>query len=283
MIMKLYNKIFFLALCSIMIFSCDPYEEDNIDIGQLPEAPTFTMSVDPANANNIIITNTSVGFYDFIWDISGGFGTEGVPNVSILETDTVLYPDMGVYDITLHAAKIGGSGTSFSTQSVTIDQDAAILCDEKFELLTGGCTSRCWKLKDANGSIQVGPEQLSAEWFSSTGLEPTQLDDTWCFDFSDFSWTYINNGSSFSACQGFVEDPAYPVPTGVSFTVLNSGTDFSTYKILLSAPVWMGVEDSGPEYEIVSISDTEMVLLSPIATCDGSASPGWFTLTFVPA
>lgn len=282
--MNRYNKLFFLLLLTLGIFaSCDPYEEDDIDIGPLPEAPTFTASVDPDNANKIIITNTSEGFISFVWDITGGIGLEGTPDVSTLGHDTILFSMMGTYDITLHAAKSGGSGTSFSSQTFTIEENAVVECDEKFSLLTNNCTTRCWKLSNVAGAISVGPVELSGEWFASPedGHDPSQTDDRWCFSFEDFSWVYNNNGSSFSACQGFVEDTAYPVPTGVTYNVVNSGTTFSDYKIVLPTGVWMGVEDSGPEYQIVEINEQEMTLLAPIAPCDGSASPGWFTIKFV--
>lgn len=280
--MNHYNKLFFLLLLTLSVFvSCDPFEEDDINIGPLPEAPTFTASVDPDNANKIIITNTSQGFIDFIWDITGGVGLEGTPNVSTLNSDTVLFSTMGTYDITLHATKSGGSGTSYSSQTFTIAEDAVVECDDKFSLLTDGCTSKCWKLSNEAGAISVGPVELSTEWFSSPedGHDPSQVDDTWCFSFEDFAWTYNNNGSTFSACQGYIEDPNYPVPTGIVFSVLNSGTTFSDYKIVLPEGVWMGVEDSGPEYQIVDINEFEMTLLAPLAPCDGAAS-GWFTIKF---
>jgi len=285
--MKLHNIIISTFCLSLFLFvvSCEPYQEEGIDIGDLPGEPTFTLSVDPSNANKIIITNTSTGFYDFIWDVEGGFGTSGVPGVSLLQSDTILYPNMGTYDITLHAASSAGNGTSFSTQSVVITEDVMIECDDKFIMLTDNCTSKCWKLASSAGSIMVGPTELSGEWFSSpdNGLAAEQEDDLWCFNFDGLAWSYENSGATFSACQGFVGDPNYPVPTGVVYNVLNSGTTFSTYKILLPDGVWMGVEDSGPEYQIVSMTDQEMVLLAPIAPCDGSPSNGWFTITFVAA
>lgn len=286
-VMNTYNKIFFFFLLVVgLCTACDPYEEDDIDIGLLPEAPTFTLSVSPENPNVIVITNTSEGFYDFIWDIPGGIGLAGVPSVSLLDRDSVSYGSMGTYDITLHAAKSGGSGTSFSTQSVTIADDIIIECNEKFDVLTDACTVRCWKLGSNEGAVKVGPAELSGEWYSSPedGLLAEQADDTWCFSFDGLGWSYANNGATLSPCIGGgapISD--YPVPTGQSFNVLPESGSFADYKIVLGDGIWMGVEDSGPEYQIVEISDNEMILLTTLTPCDGSASPGWFTLTFVPA
>ncbi len=283
--MKFSYKSIFFFFAVLAIVACDPREEEGIVLGSLPEPTSFTMSVDPDNANKIIITNTSEGFSEIIWDITGGIGTSGTPNQSTLEHDTVFYPSMGTYDITLHGIKAGGNGTSFSTQTVNIAEDATIECDDSYSNLTNGCTNRCWRLSSAAGSIQVGPTELSGEWYSSPadGLDPSQENDSWCFGFDDLGWTYVNNGDTFSACSGFIPLTDYPVPTGVNYALVPSGTSFSDFQINLPDGVWMGVEDSGPTYQIVSISDTEMVLLAPIDPCDGSASNGWFTLTFIPA
>lgn len=283
--MNYYNKIFFFFLIVVVsCIACDPYEEDSIDIGMLPEEPTFTATVVADNANKIAIVNTSTGFYNFVWDIEGGLGLEGLPNRSTLDSDTITYTSMGTYTITLHAAKVGGNGTSISSQTFIIEENIVVECDEKFEDLTNDCTVQCWTLSDVAGAVKVGPTQLSGEWFTSGQLPPEQADDQWCFDFSDLSWTYNNNGATLSACQGNAIDDAYPIPTGENFNVLPSGAStFSNFKIVLNDGIWMGVEDSGSEYEIVSISDLEMVLLTPLTPCDGSPSPGWFTLTFKPA
>lgn len=284
--MNNYNKIFFFfLLVAGLCTACDPYEEDDIDIGMLPEAPTFTMSVSLEDPNVIVITNTSDGFHDFVWDISGGIGLEGIPGLSNLSHDSISYALMGSYDISLHAMKIGGSGTAVSTQTVTIAEDAPIECDVKFDFLTNGCTTRCWKLGSNEGAVKVGPVELSGEWFTSPagGLPTEQSDDTWCFNYADLSWSYMNNGATLSPCIGggdIIMD--YPIPSDKTFSVIPNTTSFAVNKIVLESGVWMGVEDSGPEYQVVSITNDEMVLLTTLKPCDGSPSPGWFTLTFVP-
>jgi len=284
--MNSYNKIFFFfLLVAGLCIACDPYEEDDIDIGLLPEPPTFTLSVSAENPNVIVIENTSEGFYDFIWDIPGGIGLAGVPSISSLDRDSVSYSTMGTYDITLHATKLGGNGTSSSSKTVVIAEDAVIECNEKFETLTNGCTAQCWKLGSNEGAVKVGPTELSGEWYSSPagGLLAEQADDRWCFNFEDLAWSYENNGATLSPCIGGGAAIAdYPVPTGQTFNVLTNESSFAEYKIVLGNGIWMGVEDSGPEYQIVEISEDEMVLLTTLTPCDGSASPGWFTLTFVP-
>jgi len=238
--------------------------------------PTFELEALASNPNLIVITSTANGFFDHVWDLPGG-----TPNRSTLSRDTVFYPSAGNYSITLHASKEGGNGTSSTTQAITIDQDAEAVCDDITVLLTGDCTTKCWKLSEEPSSVKVGPVPFSAEWFDSPGIDPAQANDLWCFTFEGGVHEYINGGDTFSACQGFVVDQNYPVPTGVSYLIADSNSSNSELEIILDEGSWMGVEDTGPSYEIVSISEDEMVLLTPIAPCDGAPSPGWFTLTFV--
>ncbi len=270
-----FRKYLFLFF-AFSILSCEPKEDMSIDIGELPAPPDFSMEASSENPNMIVLSITSTGFFDLVWDLPGA-----TPNKSVLERDTVFYPLAGNYTVTLHAAKEGGSGTSSATKTITIDQDADIICDPTTALLTGDCTSKCWKLSEDPGSIQVGPTPFSAEWFNSPDIAPAQASDRWCFEFEGGKHQYMNGGVTFSACQGFVEDPNYTVPTNVTYQIIPSGTTNSEFKIVLDDGSWMGVEDSGPEYEIVSITESEMVLLSATLPCDGSPSTGWFTLTFV--
>lgn len=255
---------------------CTPQEDEGITLGPQPDAPAFSWQVLEDDPNRVAIHMDAVDVFDFVWALPGG-----TPNSSTREFDTIFYATAGQYEITLHGSSTSGNGTSSKTEIVTIAQDATIECDENLDLLTDACSSKCWRISEAPGAIVVGPSPLSSEWFSSNGIEPTQADDRWCFVFDGAVWDYQNNGSSFSACQGYVEDPNYPVPTGVSFSLLPSDTEYSEYKIVLNSDdAWMGVEDSGPVYEIVSMTEEELVLLTATKPCDGAPSNGWFTLTF---
>ena len=271
-----YSKYLFFFFLAGAFFSCQPKEDTSIDLGALPEPPEFTIEVSSENPNLIIFEITSNGFFDYVWDLPGG-----TPNKSVLSRDTTFYPSAGNYAITLHAAKEGGSGTSSNTKTITIDQDGQAICNPTMSSLTGECMSKGWKLSPAPSSIIVGPTPFSAEWFDSPELDPAQINDRWYFTFEGGLHEYVNGGETLSACQGFVTDVNYPIPSGVTYQVIPSGSANSEFKIILDEGSWMGVEDSGPEYEIVSIDDDEMVLLTTITPCDGSASPGWFTLTFV--
>lgn len=270
-----YSKNFLFLSMLLCLFACRPEEDTSIDIGELPQAPEFEIEVLASNPNLVVYNITSDGFFDYVWDLPGG-----TPDKSTLSSDTVFYQRAGSYAITLHAAKEGGSGTSSNTKAITIEQDAEAMCEGLTSLLTGECMEQCWRLSPDPGSVIVGPQPFSSEWFNSPGLDPAQENDLWCFAFEGGSFTYLNGGETFSACQGFVADPNYQIPDGLTYQVLPSASSNSDLKIILADDFWMGIEDTGPEYEIISLTEEELILLTPIKPCDGTPSPGWFTLTF---
>ncbi len=275
--MKLNYIIFLFSIILIGTFtSCDSYVEDGIDLPALPDDPTFTLEEDPNNPNRIIVKFSEEGFFSHVWDLPGG-----TPTTSTLNVDTIFYVKAGMYDITLNAAATDGGGTASSTQSIIIAEDAVIECDDNLTLLTDECTSKCWRLAQTPGAISVGPTPLSSEWFSSSDLDGAQVDDLWCFDFDGAAFRYMNNGNTFSSCANFSVIENYPIPANMTYSVVPSDSEFSSLKILLPEEFWMGVEDSGNEYEIIELSEDQMVLLTTIAPCDGTPSPGWFTLTFL--
>lgn len=275
--MKNLKHIIFACLVVGLFTQCDEPEDFSLP-GTLPEAPTFIIEPFEDNPNKFWVEDTSVGNFTRVWD----FGDDAMPKASTLKRDSVFFNKMGEYDIKLHISAADGSGTASSQQSVTVTEDAVLGCVGNFALFTEDCTNKCWKLSDEDGSVSVGPIPLSGEWFSSTGLEATQLDDRWCFDAENFTLDYSNGGGTFSACQGFVDDPNYPIPADLTWTY-NVGIGWEgTDRIELEQPdMFLAIEDSGPYYDIVSITEDEIVLLTPLKPCDGAPSTGFFTLTFI--
>ncbi len=264
------------ACLFLFVISCEPYIEDEVTIPELTDTPEFTVQMVEGDSNRFVVDFDPTGYFDFVWSIPGGS-----PSASSLDHDTIFFQRAGNYDITLHASVDGGAGVATATQSVVVENDAELECDAFMSLLTNDCSSKCWRLSSNDGGVAVGPIPLSGEWFTSTGLNENQADDLWCFDFTTASFLYINNDVTFSACAGFSEIVGYPIPDNMTYVVSPSDSDYSENQFILSDDFWMGVEDSGPIYEVVSITEDEMVLLTPIKPCDGGPSEGWFTLTFL--
>lgn len=270
------TKILMALLVLGLFTQCQEDEDFSLD-GALPEKPAFTLEAVPDDPNRFVYTDLSDGNFTRLWE----FGENAQPKTSVSQKDTVLFKKKGMYTVRLHISASDGSGTAFSEETITIAEDAALGCTEILASLTNDCASKCWRMSDAAGSVSVGPTPFSSEWFSSSELELTQLDDVWCFDAESFIYDYQNNGSSFSACQGYIEDENYPFISGISFEFIEGGGEGGLDRIVLTdEAAWMGVEDSGPIYDISEVSSTKLVLLAPIKPCDGAASNGFFTLIF---
>ncbi|MFK7935531.1 MAG: hypothetical protein AB8G22_18600 [Saprospiraceae bacterium] len=259
-------------------FGCEPTEDIALDLTQLPSAPEISVRQldDEPNFVEIELMSTD-GIYDFVWDAPGGN-----PNFSKERKDTVLYVKAGEYDISVHIAAIGGTGTATNKKTVQIVEDATGICDPVMDLLTGGCESQCWKLSEAAGSIKVGPSQLSGEWFSSNEITPEQANDRFCFTAEDFVFVFDDAGEAFLACEGYVGVENYEQPDNISFRMGAASSEYAETQFTFDKEgVFFGTDDSGPFYQIVSIDEEEMIILSPIQPCDGAESPGWFTFTFI--
>lgn len=161
-----------------------------------------------------------------------------------------------------------------------------------------------WKLSPQAGSIMVGTEIDPGAYYVSSNLPLQQLNDKWTFT-SNGAFLYDNGGatiypfdgtygemtSTFSATNYMVELNSGNLESGVihlgeqqvSNSVLPEGT---------STCGWMGVWDSGPDYTIMTINESELVLksqarlLTPAAPLsnltDCLPDEGvFFTLTFI--
>lgn len=271
---KIYTSI--LASAAVLFLAaCDPSIDEDIMIPALPEAPSIAIEVSSDDPNKIIIKDVSDGFFARVWDLPGG-----TPENSVLEQDTVLFRKAGTYTITLHAAKEGGGGTSSSSQTINIEEDAILDCSEEITFLTGGCDNlqgKCWTFSQIGGAVSVGPEPGSSEWFSSreSGLEPAQYDDSFCFNFTGSSFQYRNNGQTIDPFNGYAPVD-YDPPTDLTYFLEAGGGESGQTRIILPEGAFMGVWDSGPLYDIVLLSEDELVVRSQIVGSDG-----WFDLYFV--
>lgn len=269
------KKIQFLYILIIGTFiSCQPFIEDDIELPALPEAPTFTMELDADDPNTVIVTDNSEGFFDRTWSFEGG-----QPMVSKNKQERVFFAKAGEYNITLYTAKEGGGGTSSTSKMVTIAEDATVSCTDPVTFLAGGCeenSEKCWTFSHAAGAVTVGPIPGSGEWFTSTedGLQAEQYDDAFCFKFEDAIFDYRNNGLTIDPWNGFAPVP-YDPPAGQTWLLNPTGGQNGEMQIVLPEGAFIGVWDSGPIYDVVLLTETQLVLRTPILNVDG-----WFELYF---
>lgn len=272
-------KIIQLLTCITLLvcFACNP-DEDTIELGALPNAPEISVRQLPESPNFVEVElRSTTGIYEFIWDTPGGN-----PEFSQAIKDTIFYVSAGEYDISVHISATDGNGTSTAKETVAIAADAQGICDDFLELLTA-CDTKCWKLSEAPGSVKVGPSELSGEWFTSPSLDPSQIDDRFCFSAEGFQFEYFSGDGTFSACAGYINVSDFPNPPDTKFSTSPINSEYADIEITFNQEIYLGTEDSGPFYQVASLTEEEMVLLAPIKPCDGSPSTGWFTYTFLAA
>lgn len=257
----------------ILAFSaCNEVVDYSLE-GEIPPKPDFTIEGVDGDPNSFVVTDLSEGNFSHTWEFDGG-----TPATSTLKSDTVFYSKAGEYDVTLHVASETGGGNSFNTQVINVETDVEGC---QFLFLNEDCSRKCWKLSGQPGGVKVGPSPYSGEWFTSDDITLTQADDLWCFS-EDGTFEYENFGATLSACQEYMDIEDYDIPAEMTYTFAAGSGQDGLDRIQLS-DLWMGVEDSGSTYDIIEISEDEMMMLAPLKPCDGSPSTGWFTLTFLKA
>jgi hypothetical protein len=263
----------------LALAACTPYEENDIDLPAQPAAPTFSVEYLNGDSNKVIVTNLSTGFFDHTFDFPGG-----LPAKSKRAVDTVLYTKAGDYSITLYASGEGGGGVSKSTKIVNIAKDATAECDPLVSLLTGDCEApgKCWTFSHAAEAVRVGPVPGSEEWYKSpvNGLQDAQYDDRFCFYFQGAKFEYNNNGFSVDPWLQYAVVP-YTPPANLTWLLLKGTGDGGKDQIVLPTGMFIGTWDSGPVYDIASLTETELVVRSLISKKDGTPAGGWFEFTLV--
>jgi hypothetical protein len=268
------NTLIISCLLLLIAMACNPFEADDVVLPPLPQAPALSAEFLAGDSNRVVVQDLSDGFFDRSWDFPGG-----IPAKSKRAVDTVFYPKSGDYAITLFTSATGGGGTSQRTVLVKIPRDAAGQCDPQVALLTGDCepAGKCWTLTRESGAVRVGPTYGSSEWYSSplNGLQAAQYDDGFCFYFDGSAFVYANNGQTVDPFNGYAV-VNYTPPTGQTWFISKGSGQGGTDQIVLTQGSFLGVWDSGPVYDITTLTNDKLVVRSKILNTNG-----WFELTFV--
>lgn len=263
-----------LVFFSLFLATCSPVQDPDISLPPLPGPPQISVEPVSGDPNRVIVRDLSTGFFSRTWDFPGG-----APAKSTLAVDTVFYAKKGNYTITLYAAVEGGGGTSQSAQTVAIAEDATVACDPQTGLLTGDCgpAGKCWTFTTAAGAVRVGPVPGDWQWYTSpvNGLQGAQYDDSFCFYIDGARFVYDNKGTTVDPWNGYAVVNYTPPNDYTWFISKGTGTNGAD-QIVLPDGAFLGVWDSGPVYDILSLTADQLVVQSKIVNTDG-----WFQLTFV--
>ncbi|MEZ4935335.1 MAG: PKD domain-containing protein [Saprospiraceae bacterium] len=180
---------FLFSLLTVFLFSCDPQQDDKIDLPPPPTSAEFSIEQQSANPNNFTLRNTTAGAFQYLWDLGNGKTATG-------ETTEAFYPEMGSYEVTLTVFTAGGSASS--SKVIEVPEDAPFQCEGNplYEFLSD-CTQKVWKLNPAAGALWVGPTDASTTWWAS-GLN--DVADRYCA--WDDTWTFTGEGKMIYSTNG---------------------------------------------------------------------------------
>ncbi len=270
----------FTALFVLAMVACKPNRDDEIQLPPTPDAPNFSVEMVAGDSNRVVIRDLSSGNFQRLWDLPGG-----TPKNSAKAVDTIFYPKIGEYFITLFVSKTDGSGTPSASKKVTILKDAPLSCSPKLALLTGDCApaGKCWTLPHDAGAVKVGPTYDDFSWYTSPadGLQAAQYDDGFCFTFEKLVFENKNNGASIDPWNGY---SVKPYNAGMSNFEFREGTGtLGRDQILLPDDQFMGVWDCDNVLDVVKLTKNELVVRGRQRAQNGAPlAQGWFELRFVP-
>lgn len=142
-----------------------------------------------------------------------------------------------------------------------------------------------WRIGVDYGSILVGPNPQNGDWFTTAAVGPQQ-DDEWIF-FSNGALVYDTNGEVMDPANGYnATQLTFPL---LGYTLEEGAGAYGLGTLTLSNPQgslcpFIGTWDSGPSYDILTLTDDTLRLVSPIMhipTCSPSVDGGYFTVTFI--
>lgn len=282
------KKLTYLFILSILAFAaCEPYQDADIDLGTPPASPEFSVEMMAGDSNTFIVKDLSNGNFTRVWNFgTNADGQTPLKRTSTLAIDTVTYLKAGTYTITLYVSASNGSGTSQNSKTISVANDAVTGCSGTVALLTGDClpAGRCWTFSQVAGAVTVGPAPGDGSWYASpaAGLVADQYDDSFCFFLDGNEFQYNNNGLTVNPFDGY-QAQTFNYPSDLTWTFSPGTGDGGKDQIILAPGLFMGVRDSGPTLDIVSISETQLVVRAPIVNIDGTlnSNNGWFELYFV--
>lgn len=287
---KLFN-IWILALSVLFMVACDPQEDSDYSLGELPKVEDMDFKATPSSdkANVIYFENISEVSGIASWDL-GGTKAKG-------DVVTATFPFKGEYTIVMNLYTKGGSNTISKTITIAED-DMSLLNTPFYNALTGGAADldgKTWVFDQYHdGHFGVGPaDATSPSWWSCPAEGKTKS----CMYSQEFTFTQVgvklewkNNGNVYTNEPGRVALAALGytksvVPGDGDFDVEYTPAASYTFSLneaaktlTLSEGAFFGHYTGTSTYQILKLTEDELYV-----KCVSSVEPGngwWYR--FIP-
>ncbi|MFT7229903.1 MAG: PKD repeat protein [Bacteroidia bacterium] len=261
------TTLLFLSLALILgISSCK--EDDTPVLGAAPtEADAaFTYAPTAANANIIDYTATNAGF-TYSWNFDNG------TNAATKEA-TAEYPNKGTYTVTLTVFNSGGSAST-SQDIIIADDDASLLNNPLYTLLTGGTAgsgSKTWVI-DSTRQAHLGVGPVAGTWPEWWDADPGAkansglYSDKYTFSLSGFGFDHVTNGLVFvkTGSQGqfpgsYENSDDWSAPFSDQLNENWTIVEGEDTTISISGKAFLGMYTGVREYKIVTLSENELTV-----------------------
>jgi len=271
--MKTIFTPFIAITAAVLLFAVNACKKENPQLGNPPSDTDalFTYAPSDTNDNVIIFTAANPDIIN-MWDFGNGLKAEGASVSSV-------YPNEGVYTVTLSVFNSGGSKTT--TQDITIDQtDPGLLDNPIFTMLTGGVDGpgfKSWYIDSTvSGHFGVGPDPVSElgytpEWWSAPeNAKPGcgMYDDRYVFYLNEYKFDMVTNGDVYvhntiaDQYPGSFENLAdFTAPYDNRLNESWSITEESDTLLSVSSDSFIGFGTGVNTYKIIELTDTSMQLV----------------------
>ncbi|MCX2739990.1 PKD domain-containing protein [Pontibacter anaerobius] len=266
-----------------MFTACTP-EGNDAELAPAPssEMVQFTATPSDDNANIITFTNQTPGAFKAIWDFGNGAVAEGQQVQGAFAVE-------GEYTVKLTVFTSGGY--AMSTKTITIaETNVSMLNREDYNFLTGGADDadgKTWVIeKEFKGHLGIGDATAptpTPNWWSAGPNEKAGVglyDDEMTFKLEGFSYTYKNNGDTYSNKDYASElggtnasqdvTVSYTPPTNQSWSITEEG---GKKYLTLSNNGFLGYYVGVNKYQILTLGENELYLMSSQKGVPGNA---WF-------
>ncbi|MGM0376625.1 MAG: PKD domain-containing protein [Bacteroidota bacterium] len=244
------------TMVSLLLWSCEPQELDDRELGPLPQEQELDFSVNETDNPNVIeLEDESSRPGVALWEFGNGNSAKG-------QSVKAEYPVKGSYDVEMTLLTDGGH--TQITKTIEIEQDDFSLLSPMLEALVRDSEGKSWEFAGTPGDGGLwwfmaepdNPDGHMSFWWNAGGdgaVPPSDVDGRMHFDIIGG-----NNYTYYSGPNAEPQEGSFILNTDKSILTLN---DAPVLGHTSGEGVQTGSEDG--EYQIMSLTEDELVLYVP--------------------